>query len=1335
MSTRCLVRAKNRQINQSRIRSSARGAVWAATAAVSLLALSHSASAQSVHTWNGGGLDDLWSNAANWTGSGPAEPDGNDEIHFAGTTRLTPSRDTAYNGYRIFFDTGAGAFTLGGNALTLFDSGANNPKIENSSTSTQTINMAITLDGNPVAGSSAEINPVNGDLVFGSTVTLADPGNTQLRIFGNNGKTVTFNGVISGDNSIAINQASNVIFKAANTYTGDTFVNAGTLQFQTVGSSASSVIRVGNISGTDTATLSLSEPTGGQTIGSTVVIRAGSSGVKTVKATNTSGTNTYSGNFFLDADVTISADSAGGTLTLSGTTLDLKNQTMTVTGSGNTNISGTLQQSTGSGKLVKSGTGLLALSATNSYTGSTTINGGTVSIAADNNLGTAPGAATDGAVTFAGGALRATSTMTLASTRNPQFNTGGGTYDVASSATLTVAGIQKGTGGYNKTGPGTLVLTSGASTVTGQIIVTGGVLQIGTSGMIGGTGAGAGTITLDGGTFRNTDPSASALAFITANRPIVIGSNGGTLDLSSTGAILALTSSTISGPGNTLTKAGPGTLRIVTPTSFTFSKLVVTGGLWQGGTDAIFGAVPGAFTADAITLNGGGISTNAGVTTSANRGVTIGASGGTFNASSSSTISGVIAGTAGGGFFKTGANAFSLTATNTYDGPTKILAGRINPNATGALGSGIVSFPVEATANGTLVNSSSPAVAVTLSNELQLNSTFLIDISANSGRSLEFTGKVTGASNWKKDNSPSAGGTGTLVLSSSVNDFAGGLTVFVGQVAVTANNALGAIAGGTTINTGASLVLRGGFDYTALEPVNVAGPGSSASTGAINSANGVNSFSGPITMAAASTVNVGADTFTLNGGIDGPGALTKSGAGMLVLGGTNTHRGGTDVAVGTLRVASDAALGDAYTGEISLAPLTVGAGYTSPPTVTINAGGGGSGATPDVVNMRVANVVVTAGGTGYVTNTAATFAGGGGATQATGTISASTGTATITGVNVATGGAGYTTQPTVSFITGTGGAATPFLGINSLPLTTTGTGYVSPPTVSVSAPTGTGPVAATAAAYVKGLITLSGGTLQTGASFSTIRPVFLKGVGGTVDTDGNDNTFSGALTGPGSLTKAGAGRLTLTGSNSYVGTTTVNAGALLVNGTHAGGAAYTVNTGGTLGGTGTISGAVNINVGGTISPGSSIGVINTGSLTLGTATAPSAQYALEVDIDGNAADYTDVTGTVTLDRVDLAFTFVSGITSLPGSKTFIIIRNDSSDAVTSTVNSFAAATGFIPQILSYAVDYSYAGTDARGLSGNGNDVAITITYVPEPASGMVMMVMAAAMLRRRRRAA
>jgi len=87
------------------------------------------------------------------------------------------------------------------------------------------------------------------------------------------------------------------------------------------------------------------------------------------------------------------------------------------------------------------------------------------------------------------------------------------------------------------------------------------------------------------------------------------------------------------------------------------------------------------------------------------------------------------------------------------------------------------------------------------------------------------------------------------------------------------------------------------------------------------------------------------------------------------------------------------------------------------------------------------------------------------------------------------------------------------------------------------------------------------------------------------------------MSGSGSLTKLGAGAVTLTGTSSYSGGTTVSAGSLLVNGSLTN-SAVTVGSGGTLGGSGTLGSLVTVQSGGLLSPGNSPGVLTVSSLDL-----------------------------------------------------------------------------------------------------------------------------------------
>ena len=134
--------------------------------------------------------------------------------------------------------------------------------------------------------------------------------------------------------------------------------------------------------------------------------------------------------------------------------------------------------------------------------------------------------------------------------------------------------------------------------------------------------------------------------------------------------------------------------------------------------------------------------------------------------------------------------------------------------------------------------------------------------------------------------------------------------------------------------------------------------------------------------------------------------------------------------------------------------------------------------------------------------------------------------------------------------------------------------------------------------------------------------IFLHNVDLTFDIDSTatiseaiaDNSTAGSGSGTGStVVKNGAGTLTLNGTNTYAGGTTVNAGLLNLNGSVT--SVVTVNNGGTLGGTGTAGGGVTVGGGGTIAPGNSIGTLNViGAVTFDAGST----FDVELDDAGNS---------------------------------------------------------------------------------------------------------------------
>src|SRR5690606_29597677 len=144
-----------------------------------------------------------------------------------------------------------------------------------------------------------------------------------------------------------------------------------------------------------------------------------------------------------------------------------------------------------------------------------------------------------------------------------------------------------------------------------------------------------------------------------------------------------------------------------------------------------------------------------------------------------------------------------------------------------------------------------------------------------------------------------------------------------------------------------------------------------------------------------------------------------------------------------------------------------------------------------------------------------------------------------------------------------------------------------------------------------GGLTFDGGALQTTATMSMGRATTVNAGGGTFDVGaGTTLTQSGAISGAGDFTKAGAGFLMLTGdSSAFAGTTNIVDGLLSVNGKLGGDLNI---TGGKLGGGGTIG---NLSVsGGIVAPGNSIGTLHVGNVGFN----PGSIYQVEVNAAGQS---------------------------------------------------------------------------------------------------------------------
>ncbi|WP_255988624.1 Ig-like domain-containing protein [Chitinolyticbacter albus] len=414
-------------------------------------------------------------------------------------------------------NTYSGATTLSAGGITVSGGAA----IDNSSAVTVAGGATLTLSGAETIGSLTGA----GNVVLSATLTT-----------GSNNTSTNFAGVISSTNSSGIIKAGSGTFTLSNnnTYTGSTTVSVGTLRVADDANLGSGTLILNGgtlaISGATNIDNAITLAASSTVSASTTATLSGAIDgtgdlTKTGASTLTlSGTNSYGGGTTVSAgSLSIAGDSnlGAGTVTLgSGTNLAITGAgtidnaivlsgNATVTNTANVVLSGNIS---GTNSLTKAGASTLTLTGTNGHTG-TTVNAGTLSIAADSNLGTGTVTLATGATLLITGATTVDNAMALS-----------GNATVSTSANTTISSAISGPGGLTKTGASALTL-SGSSAYTGATNVNAGSLLVN-----GALTATTGVTTAAGATLGGSGNIASNVT-INSGGTLAPGNSAGTLTI------------------------------------------------------------------------------------------------------------------------------------------------------------------------------------------------------------------------------------------------------------------------------------------------------------------------------------------------------------------------------------------------------------------------------------------------------------------------------------------------------------------------------------------------------------------------------------------------------------------------------------------------------------------------------------------------------------------------------------------------------------------------------------------------------------------------------------
>jgi fibronectin-binding autotransporter adhesin len=172
-------------------------------------------------TWTGSGSDNNWSTPANWGG---AAPTAGDLLFFTGTMRLSNTNDftpgTLFNG--ITFDIPAGAFSLGGNSITLGGDIRDNQDV-----TPQAINLSLALNATRTVDVVTDGLLTLGGVISGSGHGLTKTGGGILTLSATN----TFSGTLTvSAGTVSVGSDANLGAAPASPTAGKIALNTGTLR-------------------------------------------------------------------------------------------------------------------------------------------------------------------------------------------------------------------------------------------------------------------------------------------------------------------------------------------------------------------------------------------------------------------------------------------------------------------------------------------------------------------------------------------------------------------------------------------------------------------------------------------------------------------------------------------------------------------------------------------------------------------------------------------------------------------------------------------------------------------------------------------------------------------------------------------------------------------------------------------------------------------------------------------------------------------------------------------------------------------------------------------------